>query len=37
MYDVKAQLYKKLAAQKGGPLTAGEFEDALWDLKISDF
>ena len=37
MYDVKAQLYKKLAAQKGGPLTASEFEDALWDLKISDF
>ena len=37
MYDVKAQLYKKLATQKGGPLTSGEFEDALWDLKISDF
>lgn len=37
MYDVKAQLYKKLAQEKGGALTAEEFADALWDLKISDF
>lgn len=37
MYDVKAQLYKKLAAQKGGPLSAEEFEDALWDLTTTDF
>ena len=37
MYDVKAQLYKKLAAQKGGPLSAEEFEDALWDLTATDF
>lgn len=37
MYDVKAQLYKKLAAQKGSPLSAEEFEDALWDLTATDF
>lgn len=37
MYDVKAQLYKKLAIQKGGSLTAAEFEDSLLDLNKQDF
>ena len=37
MYDVKAQLYKKLYQQNGKPLNADEFADALWDLNKSDF
>ena len=37
MYDLKGQFYKKFAQQKGGPLSADEFADNLYDLTKKDF